>query len=36
MNFLPMVQEYVDHCRRCGTLSDDGVAFARNMGWQQG
>ena len=34
MNFLPMVQEYVDRCHACGTLSDDGAAFARKMGWQ--
>ena len=33
MNFLPMVQEYVQRCRACGTLSDDGAAFAENMGW---
>ncbi len=33
MNFLPMVREYVERCQNCGTLSDDGVAFAKNMGW---
>lgn len=33
MNFLPMVREYVERCQKCGTLSDDGVAFAKNMGW---
>jgi hypothetical protein len=34
MNFMPMVQEYVERSLECGTLSEDGAAFARNMGWQ--
>jgi SnoaL-like domain len=34
MNFLPMVQEYVQLCQKCGTLSEDGAAFAKKMGWQ--
>ncbi|MDT5148965.1 MAG: hypothetical protein QOI01_698 [Mycobacterium sp.] len=34
MNFMPMVQEYVERSLECGTLSEDGAAFARKMGWQ--
>lgn len=34
MNFMPMWQEYVERCQKCGTLSEDGVTFAKNMGWQ--
>jgi ketosteroid isomerase-like protein len=36
MNFLPMVQEYVERSHRCGTLSDAATAFAANMRWQLG
>jgi hypothetical protein len=31
---MPMVQEYVERSLECGTLSEDGAAFARKMGWQ--
>ena len=33
MNFLVMVQEYVNRSHKLGTLSDDGRAFAKNMNW---
>lgn len=33
MNFLVMVQGYVQRCHELGTLSDDGKAFAANMNW---
>jgi len=34
MNFLVMVQEYVNRAHKLGTLSDDGRTFAKNMGWR--
>jgi len=34
MNFLVMVQEYVNRAYKLGTLSDDGRTFAKNMGWR--
>ncbi|WP_102144234.1 hypothetical protein [Mycobacterium hubeiense] len=34
MNFLVMVQGYVQRCHRLGTLSDDGRTFAANMNWE--
>ena len=34
MNFLVMVQGYVQRCHELGTLSDDGRTFAKNMNWQ--
>jgi hypothetical protein len=34
MNFMVMVQEYVERSAKCGTLSDAGRTFAKNMGWQ--
>jgi hypothetical protein len=34
MNFLPMVQEYVQRSQKLGTLSDDGRVFAKNMNWE--
>ena len=34
MNFLVMVQEYVNRAHGLGTLSDDGRTFAKNMGWR--
>jgi ketosteroid isomerase-like protein len=36
MNFLPMVQEYIQRSEACGTLSEDGRTFAKNMGWELG
>jgi hypothetical protein len=33
LNFLPMVQEYTKRCKRLGTISDDAIAFAKNMNW---
>ncbi len=33
MNFLVMVQGYVQRCAELGTLSDDGRVFATNMSW---
>lgn len=34
MNFLAMVHEYTKRCRALGTLSEDALAFAKNMNWQ--
>lgn len=34
MNFLVMVQGYVQRCHELGTLSDDARTFATNMNWQ--
>lgn len=34
MNFLPMVQEYIERCHKCGTITEDAKTFAKNMGWQ--
>ena len=33
MNFLVMIQEYVQRCHELGTISDDARAFAKNMSW---
>ncbi|RAV11621.1 nuclear transport factor 2 family protein [Mycolicibacterium sp. GF69] len=34
MNFLVMVQAYIQRCHELGTVSDDARAFAKNMNWQ--
>lgn len=34
MNFLVMVQGYVQRCHELGTISDDARMFAENMKWQ--
>ncbi len=34
MNFLVMIQGYVQACARLGTLSDDARTFAQNMNWE--
>jgi len=33
-NFVPMVQEYIQRCHKLGTISDDAIAFAKNMNWK--
>lgn len=35
MNFVPMVREYIETCRKLGNISDDAVAFSRKLGWDQ-
>lgn len=34
MNFLVMVQGYIQRCHDLGTISDDARLFAKNMNWQ--
>jgi hypothetical protein len=34
MNFMVMIQEYVNRCHQLGTISDDARVFAKNMGWE--
>jgi hypothetical protein len=34
MNFMPMVQSYVQRCHELGTISDDARTFAKNMKWE--
>ncbi|GBE68080.1 hypothetical protein MFM001_45420 [Mycobacterium sp. MFM001] len=34
MNFLAMVHEYTKRSKALGTISDDALAFAKNMSWQ--
>jgi hypothetical protein len=34
MNFLVMVQGYVQRCHELGTISDDARTFAKNMNWE--
>ncbi|OBI80078.1 nuclear transport factor 2 family protein [Mycobacterium sp. E740] len=34
MNFLVMVQGYIQRCHELGTISDDARVFAENMNWQ--
>jgi len=34
MNFLMMIQEYIQRCHKLGTLSDDARTFAENMNWE--
>jgi SnoaL-like domain len=33
MNFMPMVRGYIQASKKLGTISDDAVTFARNLGW---
>jgi ketosteroid isomerase-like protein len=33
MNFMPMVKGYIEASKRLGTISDDAVTFAKNLGW---
>lgn len=34
LNFLAMVHEYTKRSKALGTLSEDALAFAKNMNWQ--
>ena len=34
MNFLVMVQEYIQRCHKLGTISDQARVFAKNMIWE--
>jgi len=34
MNFLMMIQAYIQRCHELGTISDDAKTFAKNMNWQ--
>jgi SnoaL-like domain len=34
MNFLVMVQGYIQRCHELGTITDDARTFAKNMNWQ--
>jgi hypothetical protein len=34
MNFLMMVQGYIQRCHELGTISDDAKTFAKNMSWE--
>ena len=34
MNFLVMIQAYVQRCHELGTISEDAKVFAKNMNWQ--
>jgi hypothetical protein len=34
MNFMPMVQQYIQRSHELGSVSDDARAFAKNMNWQ--
>jgi ketosteroid isomerase-like protein len=34
MNFLVMVQAYIQCCDKLGTITDDARAFAKNMNWE--
>jgi hypothetical protein len=36
MNFLVMVQQYIQRCHKLGTISDDARTFAKNMNWELG
>jgi hypothetical protein len=36
LNFLTMVFEYTKRCKALGTVSDDALAFAKNMNWELG
>ena len=33
LNFVTMLQGYIDRCKALGTASDDALAFAQNMNW---
>jgi hypothetical protein len=34
MNFLPVVRDYIQRCKTLGTVSNDAIAFAKNMNWE--
>ena len=34
MNFLVMIQAYIQRCHELGTISDDARTFAKNMNWE--
>src|SRR3954470_13665691 len=34
LSFLTMVYEYTKRCKALGTVSDDALAFAKNMNWE--
>ncbi|WP_375482139.1 nuclear transport factor 2 family protein [uncultured Mycobacterium sp.] len=34
LNFLAMVHEYTKRCQALGTISEEALAFAKNMNWQ--
>jgi hypothetical protein len=34
MNFMVMLQGYIQRCAKLGTASDDALTFAKNMGWE--
>jgi hypothetical protein len=34
MNFLPMVRDYLQRSHELGTVSEDAIAFAKNMNWE--
>jgi hypothetical protein len=34
MNFMVMIQSYIQRSHQLGTLSDDARAFAKNMNWE--
>ena len=34
MNFMLMIQQYIQRSHELGTISDDARAFAKNMNWQ--
>ena len=34
MNFLPVVRDYIQRSKACGTVTDDAIAFAKNMNWE--
>ncbi len=34
MNFMPMIQEYIQRSHELGTISDDAKQFAKNMNWE--
>jgi ketosteroid isomerase-like protein len=36
MNFMVMVQGYIQRCKSLGTLSDEAIKFAKNMNWELG
>jgi hypothetical protein len=34
MNFMVMIQQYIQRCHELGTISDDARVFAKNMNWE--
>ena len=34
MNFMLMIQQYIQRSHELGTISDDAKAFAKNMNWE--